>query len=70
MGMAALTMGAVLWVSQDCLMSYTHGTWFVRFLALAALVGSGILVYGVATLALGAFTRDDLALLRRRKSKA
>ena len=70
MGMAALTMGAVLWVSQDWLMPYTHGTWFVRFLALAALVGSGILVYGVATLALGAFTRDDLALLRRRKSKA
>jgi putative peptidoglycan lipid II flippase len=65
MGVAAITMGGVLMVSQSWLMPYTHGTWFVRFVAMGVLVGAGVFVYGLATLALGAFTREDLALLRR-----
>jgi putative peptidoglycan lipid II flippase len=46
---------------------YLHGTWAVRGLTLAVLVSAGCLVYGLATLVSGAFTRDDLKLLRRRR---
>jgi putative peptidoglycan lipid II flippase len=63
LALAALAMGGVLWATQDRLMPYVHGTWTVRFAALAILVVAGALVYGVATIVLGAFTRDDLRLL-------
>ena len=65
---AALTMGIVLWVCEGRLMPYVHSTWHVRILAMVALVGAGSVVYGLATIALGAFSRDDIALLLRRKS--
>ena len=68
LGVAALTMGAVLWISEGRLMPYVHGAWYVRYGALLVLVGAGSLVYGAATFALGAFTRDDLAFLRRRRA--
>ncbi len=69
LALAALAMGAVLWATQDRLMPYVHGTWTVRFMALAVLVSAGCLVYGAATVALGAFTRADIAtFFRRRKS--
>jgi len=66
LALAALAMGAVLWLFEGRLMPYTHGSWLVRFLTLSVLVGAGTLVYGIATIVLGAFTRDDIALLRRR----
>ena len=66
LALAALAMGAVLWLFEGRLMPYTHGSWLVRFLTLSVLVGAGTLVYGLATIVLGAFTRDDIALLRRR----
>jgi len=65
---AALAMGAVLALTQGYLAPYTHGTWFVRLAAMAVLVGGGVCVYGVASIALGAFTREDLGLLRRRRA--
>jgi len=65
--LAALAMGAVLWRGQLVMMPYVHGTWFVRFGALAALVSGGALVYALATVILGAFSRDDIALLLRRR---
>ena len=64
---AALLMGAVLWFTQGLLTPYVHGTWPIRFAALAALVSAGALVYGLATILSGAFTKDDLALLLRRR---
>jgi len=67
LGVAALTMGAVLWISEDRLLPYIHGGWFMRIGAMVVLVGGGSVVYGVAALALGAFSRDDLSLLRRRR---
>jgi putative peptidoglycan lipid II flippase len=70
LALAALAMGGVLWATQSQLMPYVHGTWLVRFVALAVLVGAGALVYGLATLALGAFTRADLATFFRRKRAA
>jgi len=67
LALAALAMGAVLWFTQGLLMPYVHGTWAVRFFTLAALVSAGALVYGAATVLLGAFSKDDLKLLLRRR---
>jgi len=65
--LAALAMGAVLWRGQMLIMPYVHGSWFMRFAALGALVSGGMLVYGLATIVMGAFSRDDIALLLRRR---
>ncbi|WP_374412052.1 murein biosynthesis integral membrane protein MurJ [Novosphingobium colocasiae] len=67
LGVAAAAMGVVLWLGQGVLTPYLHGSWLVRGGALAALVSAGSLVYGLAAIVSGAFTRDDLALLRRRR---
>ncbi|EIZ79335.1 integral membrane protein MviN [Novosphingobium sp. Rr 2-17] len=67
LALAALAMGAVLWFGQGLIMPYVHSTWLARGLSLAALVSAGGLVYAVATFATGAFSRADLALLRRRR---
>ncbi|GGZ12204.1 murein biosynthesis integral membrane protein MurJ [Novosphingobium colocasiae] len=67
LGVAAAAMGVVLWLGQGVLTPYLHGSWMVRGGALAALVSAGSLVYGLAAIVSGAFTRDDLALLRRRR---
>ena len=69
LALAALAMGVVLWAGQGLLMPYVHGTWFVRFLTLAVLVSAGGLVYGLSAILLGAFSRDDLQLLLRRRRK-
>ncbi|MDE2405361.1 MAG: murein biosynthesis integral membrane protein MurJ [Sphingomonadales bacterium] len=67
LALAALLMGVAMGFAQGWLTPYVHGTWLVRGLALAVLVSAGALVYGLATLALGAFTRADLQLLLRRR---
>ncbi|MEO7248172.1 MAG: murein biosynthesis integral membrane protein MurJ [Novosphingobium sp.] len=68
LALAALAMGLVLWTVQDQLTPYLHGTWLVRIVALGMLVSAGTLVYGVATFVLGAFTRDDIKFLRRKRA--
>ena len=65
--LAALVMGAALWRGQMLITPYVQGSWPVRFGALAALVSAGMLVYALATVVLGAFSRDDIALLLRRR---
>lgn len=67
LALAALAMGVVLWATQGLLTPYIHSTWLVRFGALAVLVSAGMLVYGLATVVSGAFSRDDLSLLLRRR---
>lgn len=67
LALAALAMGVVLWFGQGLLMPYVHGVWPVRFAALAVLVSAGMLVYGLATLVMGAFSKDDIAFLLRRR---
>lgn len=69
LALAAVLMAAALWFGQDLMAPYVHGSWLVRGLALGALVSAGCLVYGLATIATGAFTRDDLQLLRRRRAR-
>lgn len=70
LALSALAMGAVLWAGQGLLMPYVHGAWALRIGALAVLVSAGVLVYGLATLVMGAFTREDIALLTRRRRAA
>jgi putative peptidoglycan lipid II flippase len=70
LALAALAMGAVLWAGQGLLMPYVHGGWALRIGALAVLVSAGVVVYGIATLVMGAFTRADIALLTRRRPAA
>jgi len=67
LALAALAMGAVLWFTQGLLTPYVHGGWAMRIGALTVLVCAGGLVYGAATIILGAFTRDDISLLLRRR---
>jgi putative peptidoglycan lipid II flippase len=67
--LAALAMGAVLWRGQEWMTPYVHGSWLMRIGALAVLVSGGTLVYGLATVMLGAFSRDDIVLLFRRRAR-
>ena len=66
LALAALLMGGVMWFGQELITPYVHGTWMVRIAAMAALVTGGALVYGLATLLLGAFSRDDIRVFFRR----
>ncbi len=67
LALAAVAMGGVLWLGQGLVMPYVAGTWMIRLAAMAALVTSGVVVYGLATVILGAFSKDDLKLLLRRR---
>jgi putative peptidoglycan lipid II flippase len=67
LALAALAMGGVLWLGQGLVIPYVQGTWTIRIAAMAALVTAGAVVYGLATVILGAFSRDDLKLLLRRR---
>ncbi|CAH0495490.1 murein biosynthesis integral membrane protein MurJ [Novosphingobium sp. CECT 9465] len=67
LALAALAMGGVLWMGQGLVMPYVHGTWTIRLAAMAALVTSGVVVYGLAAVLMGAFSKNDLTLLLRRR---
>jgi putative peptidoglycan lipid II flippase len=67
LALAALAMGGVMWAGQGLFMPYVQGTWTIRIAAMGALVSAGGLVYGLATVLLGAFSKDDLRLLLRRR---
>jgi putative peptidoglycan lipid II flippase len=69
LALAALAMGGVLWLLQGYVMPYTQGGWLIRTAAMTALVAVGGLVYAVATFVLGAFTREDLSFLRRKRAR-
>ena len=68
MALAALAMAAVLVALQGWLTPYfARGEGAMRFMALAALVGSGIFAYGLAGQALAAFDGRELIRVMRRK---
>lgn len=66
LAVAAVAMGTALWFTTDLVQGYVGGFWYQRAFVLATLVAAGSLVYGAATLLLGAFTRADIALFFRR----
>ena len=67
LAVAALAMGGVMWAGQGLVMPYVQGTWTIRIAAMAALVTSGVVVYGLAAVLMGAFSKNDLTLLLRRR---
>ena len=67
---AALLMGAALWPMMVLFDPYVHGSWWVRGITMAVLVGTGSLVYALATLLSGAFTLSEVKALLTRKKKA
>ncbi|MDP9056731.1 MAG: murein biosynthesis integral membrane protein MurJ [Pseudomonadota bacterium] len=68
LALAALAMGVVLYLFQGRLMPYVHAGWIARIVTMGVLVGVGSAVYAVAAVLLGAFSRDDLQLLLRRRA--
>ncbi len=67
LALAALAMGVVLYFCEGRLMPYVHAGWMARIVTMAVLVGAGAAVYGIAAILLGAFSRDDLQLMFRRR---
>jgi putative peptidoglycan lipid II flippase len=69
LAVAAALMGATLLLVTPRIDPYLTGSIVSRGLALAVLVGAGVLVYALACFATGAFRVADLrSLLRRRAS--
>ena len=67
-GLAALAMAATLWLVQTRLFNPAAMEPGLRWAALAALIGVGLVAYGVAGLALGGFDAKQLtARFRRRR---
>ena len=65
--LAALLMGAALLLVTPLVEPYLLGSFLVRAAALSALVGAGVVVYGIACFVTGAFRVSDLrSLLNRR----
>ena len=66
LALAALLMGAAMWGLNDLFGAYVAGPALDRWLAMLALVTTGVLVYAAASFATGAFRPADVkALLRR-----
>jgi putative peptidoglycan lipid II flippase len=64
--LAALLMGAALWLLGDLFAPYVAGNFVERLVALGLLVSGGILVYGAASFVTGAYRPSDFRALRRR----
>ncbi|RYY26614.1 MAG: murein biosynthesis integral membrane protein MurJ [Sphingomonadales bacterium] len=68
LALAALLMGAVLFVSDRLLDPWLSGPLVQRYLALGVLVSAGMLIYVIACFVTGAFRPSDIkALIRKRR---
>lgn len=65
--LAGAAMGAALWVVQGALDGRFAGSTGERLIALAALVGTGGIVYFAVAWVIGAMNRDDILILLRKK---
>ncbi|WP_342657481.1 murein biosynthesis integral membrane protein MurJ [Sphingomonas sp. NY01] len=63
---AALLMGATMWLLNDLFQPYVTGSSLQRWGALIILVGTGVLVYAAASFATGAFRVAELRKLIKR----
>ncbi|EQB34083.1 murein biosynthesis integral membrane protein MurJ [Sphingobium ummariense] len=71
LALAAVLMGGALWAGEDVLEPWLGGTMVQRYGALAALVGAGVALYGLACFVTGAYRLSDLrALMHRRGATA
>ena len=69
LAIAAVAMGVALFWIAPLITPYLTGSIMSRVLGLAALVGSGGMVYAVACFLTGAFVLDDVKILLRRRAK-
>ncbi len=72
MAVAALAMGATLYIAEGPLFAETGAMRGLKWIALAALVTTGLAVYAIGGQAMGAFDMREAfrALLRRRRTRA
>jgi putative peptidoglycan lipid II flippase len=70
LAIAAVAMGVALFWIAPLITPYLTGSIMSRVLGLAALVGSGGMVYAVACFLTGAFVLDDVKILLRRRAKS
>ncbi|MEJ7933076.1 murein biosynthesis integral membrane protein MurJ [Sphingobium sp. AN558] len=68
LALAAIAMGAALLLFDGPLYPWLTGPMLHRYLALAALVGAGVAMYGLACFATGAYRIADLRALMRRRA--
>ena len=66
---ASLIMGAVLFFLAPLIDPYLTGSLLQRAVGLVALVGSGAVVYAIASFLTGAFVADDVRILLKRRAK-
>lgn len=70
LALAAIAMGGALFAGESLLEPWLGGPMVQRYIALAALVGTGIALYGVACFLTGAYRLSDLKALMRRRGAA
>ena len=69
LALAALLMGVAIVGVDHLLDPWLSGRIFERYMALVALVGAGVVVYGVACFLTGAFVLEDVRILMRRRAR-
>ncbi|MBO9574211.1 MAG: murein biosynthesis integral membrane protein MurJ [Sphingobium sp.] len=70
LALAAIIMGGAVYAFDALLDPWLTGSFYQRYAALAVLVGSGVVLYGIACFLTGAYRVADLqALVRRRAAK-
>ncbi|HEX8839685.1 MAG TPA: murein biosynthesis integral membrane protein MurJ, partial [Sphingomicrobium sp.] len=69
LALAALLMGAAIFAFDRLLDPWLNAGIWERYMALVALVGGGVVVYGVACFVTGAFVLDDIKILMRRRAR-
>jgi putative peptidoglycan lipid II flippase len=69
LALASLVMGVAIFGFDQLLDNWLNGRIWERYMALAALVGAGVAVYGAACFVTGAFVLDDIKLLMKRRTR-
>ncbi len=68
LAIAAIIMGGALLAGEHLLDPWLSGAMLQRYVALSLLVGAGVALYGLASVAVGAYRLSDIRALMRRKS--
>ena len=69
LALAALLMGGAVWLLTPAVDPWLTGSLAERVTGLGALVGGGVLLYGIACFLTGAFALDDLKILLKRRAR-
>jgi putative peptidoglycan lipid II flippase len=69
LALAAVLMGVAIFGFDQLLDPWLKARIWERYMALVALVGAGVVVYGVACFLTGAFVLEDVKILMRRRAR-